>query len=406
MLNTSNCSGWHSALLAGWLLTSIAIGSAVCSVPVFRYALLWWGPQSTQDCYQALVFHHGPMDREQTAALDQLERHAWTEEGGANYVVVPIDLDDSPQPHMQAIWAAETDASEPWVVLRYPPTSRVKQNAWATPLKDANLAVLLASPKRKEIASRLLAGETAVWILLESGDASKDDDAAKLLGTRIAKLETELKLPEEKDDPIDTAADRALEAAAVDENLPPLQIKFSTLRLSRDDADDQLLVRLLRKSEADLDVEFAHLPIVFPVFGRGRTLWALAGGGINDDMITKYAGYLVGMCSCEIKAQNPGFDLLLNTDWNQRLKPANSPVSTAVGRLPGTIEAPVQQAADATEQVTTTVTGNLTPTPAESRTPPASTRLLWGILAAIGVAITGAIAITLWVLLRPSGSAR
>ncbi len=384
----------------------MAIGTAVCSVPVFRYALLWWGPQSTQDCYQALVFHHGPMNTEQTAALDQLERHAWTEEGGANYVVVPVDLDDNPQPHLQAIWAAETEASEPWVVLRYPPTSRIKQNAWTTSLKSANLAVILASPKRKEIASRLLAGETAVWILLESGNATRDDDAEKLLATRIAILETELELPEEEDDPIDTEADRALEAAAVDEHLPPLQIKFSTLRLSRDDADDQLLVRLLRKSEADLDADFAHLPIVFPVFGRGRTLWALAGAGINDDMITKYAGYLVGMCSCEIKARNPGFDLLLDTDWSQLLKPASSPVSTTVGRLPGTIEAPVQLTADPTAPLTSTDTSNLTPTAAEPITPPASPRLLWGILAAIGIAITGAIAITLWVLLRPSGSTR
>ena len=45
----------------------------------------------------------------------------------------------------------------------------------------APLRQLLESPLRREIAKRILAGESAVWVLIESGDAAKDEAALELL---------------------------------------------------------------------------------------------------------------------------------------------------------------------------------------------------------------------------------
>jgi hypothetical protein len=59
--------------------------------------------------------------------------------------------------------------------------------------------------------------------------------------------------------------------------------------------------------------------MVFPVFGRGRALFPLVGAGITPKNIRDAAEFLAGPCSCEVKEQNPGFDLLLKADWRDLL---------------------------------------------------------------------------------------
>ena len=393
--------------LAGLVIAALAASAVACSVPVFRYALLWWGARAPEECYQVMVFHHGPLNTPQQAALETLERNAWLKDGGANYVVTAFDMDAEIPEAAKAIAASRADATDPWMVLRYPPTTRIEQEVWAGELDAPNVEHLLNSPKRREIAKRLLAGETAVWLLLETGARDQDDAAAAVLTKRLAQLENELQLPSEADDPIDTPEDRALEAAATGENLPALQIKFSVLRLSRDDPENQLLWRMLRHSEADLEQDYADVPVAFPVFGRGRTLWGLVGKGINDDIISEYCGYMVGMCSCEIKAQNPGFDLLLNANWDEALDPGDADGATVLPRLPGVIEAPV--AAPPPSSSGTSDHSGGTPTPSQNATiavaapaPASSNRLLWSIVAAIAVVILGLVTMTVWVQRRYS----
>jgi hypothetical protein len=83
---------------------------------------------------------------------------------------------------------------------------------------------------------------------------------------------------------------------------------------------------MLMNSEADL----AELnePLVFPVFGRGRSLLPLVGAGITPENIRGSARFLAGACSCQVKEQNPGFDLLVAANWNELIPWAKSPVST------------------------------------------------------------------------------
>ena len=166
---------------------------------------------------------------------------------------------------------------------------------------------------------RLVAGQTAVWLLLESGQSAQDDSTASLLETELKKLEKELKLPELTTSPED--------AILTD---TPLQVAFSVIRVKRDSADEQALVGMLIRSEPDL-AELSD-PMVFPVFGRGRALLPLIGAGITAKNIYDSAAFLVGPCSCEVKEQNPGFDLLLTADWENLV--SQSGISLAAGATP------------------------------------------------------------------------
>jgi hypothetical protein len=62
-------------------------------------------------------------------------------------------------------------------------------------------------------------------------------------------------------------------------------------------------------------------PMAFPVFGRGRALYALVGKGIAPDVIEEACVFLTGGCQCTVKAQNPGVDLIMNVDWNNLVIP-------------------------------------------------------------------------------------
>ncbi len=55
---------------------------------------------------------------------------------------------------------------------------------------------ILDSPSRKELAKRLLAGDSVVWLVLQSKDAQANAACRRMLKETFEKLETELELPE------------------------------------------------------------------------------------------------------------------------------------------------------------------------------------------------------------------
>ena len=48
-------------------------------------------------------------------------------------------------------------------------------------------------------------------------------------------------------------------------------------------------------------------------------MYALVGQGIDEANIREACEFLIDWCSCQVKAQNPGTDLLLAVDWRSRL---------------------------------------------------------------------------------------
>jgi hypothetical protein len=97
-----------------------------------------------------------------------------------------------------------------------------------------------------------------------------------------------------------------------------LKVAFSIVRVSRDDPNERAFVSMLLKSEPDLE-DFS-MPMAFPVFGRGRALYALVGKGINADTIHEACEFLIGACSCQVKDLNPGVDLLMAVAWEDLIE--------------------------------------------------------------------------------------
>jgi hypothetical protein len=94
----------------------------------------------------------------------------------------------------------------------------------------------------------------------------------------------------------------------------PQKLNVATLSVSRADPAEAWLVRSLTAVETDLG-KYAAEPMVFAVFGRGRALPPFIGRGITAENLTEAVSFVAGACSCTVKDQAPGWDLLLRWDW-------------------------------------------------------------------------------------------
>jgi len=319
MMETMNhrTSGTFMSVLAASrpVMAALAVAAVLapaiafaCNVPVFRYALEHWHP----DAYRGVVFHRGPLseaDQKQLVVLKSSEPSS-----PVNVAIRTVDLDASPEAADAALAATLKDAPLPLLVIQYPARHQVEEIIWSGPLQEAGLKTLADSPARQELIKRLIAGQTAIWVLIESGDSAQDDTAALTLDEELKNLQTTLKLPVQTDAPEDAIGDG-----------PELRVDFSVLRVSRTDPKELALVAMLLHSEADLS-ELTE-PLVFPVFGRCRALLPLVGPGISAENIRGSARFLAGACSCQVKEQNPGFDLLVTADWAELIPWAKSAVT-------------------------------------------------------------------------------
>lgn len=276
----------------------LAVGQVAlgCSVPVFRYALERW----PSDGYLAEVEKAGELGEEETAALAMLKKCSAGEEATLANIYVR-DFEQSED-------GSKDGAAK--LRLRFPMASRIGALAWSGELTQENVKKMVDSPARQEIVKRLLGGDSAVWVFVESGDKAKDDAAMKVVSEKLAALVKELELPEEG-----LGSDPSL--VIPEESEDAVKIAFSMLRVGRGDKTESFLVHSLLRTESDL-LDYDE-PMVFPVFGRGRILFALVGKGINEENITEACAFLAGPCSCTVKALNPGVDMLLSVDWDEKL---------------------------------------------------------------------------------------
>lgn len=288
-------------ILAGLTVLTIASSLMACQVPVFRYALERW----SSDPYRILVLTEGPLNAEQQATLKTLEG---TPELSSQATMKVHDVSTTKDAFVKQLWKDREKNSGPLMVALYPERSSInsEQVASSSPLSAQGVSQVVDSPARKEIIKKLSAGHSAVWIFLESGDAARDRAALMRLQEQLEKDIEWLKLP--------SPEEMEISPELLGSTKIPLQIQFSVVSVRRDDPKEQFLIDCLLNSESDL--RGFDEPMAFPVFGRGRVLYAVVGQGISSDTIRKASSFIVGPCSCQVKEQNPGFDLLLSCDWD------------------------------------------------------------------------------------------
>lgn len=291
------------------LLVALLTGAAAiaCNVPVFRYALERW----PADLYEVVIVHEGPLSPSDAARLEVLLESNHKSPVSANFNVRAIDVADVKDELLKDLWTKRGKQDKPLMVSLYPRNAQEVPDRLVSSRSFTDDAIkhLVDSPVRQEVAKKLLGGDSAVWIFVPSGRPDQDELALRTLKRQVEVNEDELELPPQDE----------IEADEFFREETPIELRlgFSIVTLDRNDPTEKFLMEMLLGSEPDL--ESLDQPMAFPVIGRGRVLYALVGKGIFRDTIAMASRFVVGPCSCQVKDQNPGFDLLLAVDWDEKL---------------------------------------------------------------------------------------
>jgi len=303
------------ACLVSLLPLGLSHSARACSTPVFRYAMYNW-PTAP---YYFFYFHHGQIPDEDKAIHEQLGKLAAADKP-SNVRLIVIDVTDEeklkyiPEVVLKSRQKHAKDKQPLFVVY----------TSWGVELHvgkldAATLRAMVDSPMRQQIGKQFHKGNATVMLILKSSDEKANKQAAKVARQLVAKANAgEIMVssefdympppppPEGSDGP--SAEDQPAEPE-------PEKMKIAVLELSRGDKNEKWLLRSLLAVEPDLD-KFADKPMVFPIYGRGRVLPPYIGKGIHLDNLVDCASFLGGACSCMIKDQNPGVDLLMQWDWD------------------------------------------------------------------------------------------
>ena len=297
-----------------------------CSVPVFRYALERWKP----DPYKGIFIYRDEIREKDQALLDQLKQFASNPDYPLNLLLREVDVNTFPEEKLVDLLKGPIPDSLPALAIWYPAQMGKSLPLWVVPPDPSFVRTLVDSPKRKQIAERLINGDSVVWVFIPSGNAGKDERAEGLI-----RRELDVALRTYKNAPF-TILSGAKQKK--------LSYGFPILTLSPEDPAERIFVDLLLKSEPDL-YEYTDEPMVFPVFGRGRVLGCLFGDYINEKNIREASAFLAGSCSCEVKELNPGFDLLMAAPWDMVVMNSfveDTPMPELTGVMPMEAVEPVE----------------------------------------------------------------
>ena len=261
------------ALTAVAMLTCIA---HACETPVYQHAMYEWGT----DAWEVRYFHRaGEVPAADAEANERLRLAA-----PANVRFHPVEVsgDGSVAEEHAAAWRGHGVDRLPMHIVRAPGRGVV----FTGRLDADEVERLLDSPRRRELANTLSSGSAGVLVVLADYGS---EDVERVL--RLARTTTD--------------------GASHDGRAVGL------VEISRNDSQERWLVRQLLSIESDL----AELSgsMVYGAFGRGRVVEPFVGEGVTAQGLRQLVDFMHGPCACELKASNPGLDLLMSWDWVDRL---------------------------------------------------------------------------------------
>jgi hypothetical protein len=316
------------AVMGIWVVRTSVQDARSCSVPVFRYALERWNP----DPYKAIFIYRDKISEKDRALLDQLNQAIFNAEYPLNLRMREVDVATFSKEKLEGLLKGPIPEELPVFAVWYPDQMGKEVPLWTIRLTPSVIQDLMISSKRKQMAESLINGESVVWVFVPSGNSKMDEEAMALIRQEL-----------------ESAVDKYSKTpfyVLSGNRKKELTYGFPILTVSPDDANERFFLDMLLHSESDL-LEYTHEPMVFIVFGRGRSLGCLFGEYITSDKIQDAIAFLSGACSCEVKALNPGMDLLLAAPWDQVVMDSfvdDTPLPELTGVMPDP-PAPVEQSA-------------------------------------------------------------
>jgi hypothetical protein len=140
---------------------------------------------------------------------------------------------------------------------------------------------IAVSPLRKKIAGELMTGKLCIMLYLKTDVPEKDEAGLQLVKKTVA--------------------------------ASPFGETITVIELSRNSTEEKHFVSMLLNVESDLkDIQ---QPMLFGIFARFKALEPLVAKGISEENINLMIDFLTADCSCLIKDNLPGTDILFAGNW-------------------------------------------------------------------------------------------
>jgi len=220
---------------------------------------------------------------------------------------------------MLKVWGREAADRLPWMVVRFPRSYGIDTALMSCPFDARAVSVMLDSPVRRELAERILSGDAAVWLMMESGNKDEDDAAARLLDSTLKRLNSSMVIKD--------SVEEFSRRMGIEYRLHPSQgryadmdVRFSMMRLSPSDREEGFLVANLRKMASNPASADSDEPAIFAVFARGLVWPPLVGDSIDAGSIEYVCRTLLSPCSCEIDESELGRYCLMTVEWGKSVR--------------------------------------------------------------------------------------
>ena len=290
-------AAWHSPVVA-------------CNTPVFRYAMYNWQTAP----YIVFYFYEGEIPESDQAIHKTMSKLTEEWPPQANIRLEPIDVSEPknleilPDFVVEA-WKSHDSGKTPAYVIFSP----MRAHIYTGSLDAESVVKLIDSPARQRLGQLLEQGNAAVMILLTCADEEQNKKAEEALAglRKMAKdgeIPLELELP-----PMGLPGGEEQEGADGDA-AKSNNLGIAVLKVDRTDPAEEFFVRMLMTIEDDLK-DYADQPMIFAGYGRGRALEPYIGKGISAENLVDVVAFLAGACSCMVKDQNPGADMLVKWNW-------------------------------------------------------------------------------------------
>ncbi|MEO2024209.1 MAG: molybdate ABC transporter substrate-binding protein [Pirellulaceae bacterium] len=277
-----------------------------CETPVYRYAMYRWKPAP----YEIYYFHSEPLSSATQTLHERIAKLALLkpDQPMLNATLITVDLSKDPQlqkvlPDIKQLWTQHQDQLSPGYLVTNPQGGAVSIGT----LAEDQLTALTTSAKRQQLLKQLSDGKAAILVLLTSKDTAANQAAEKQVRSLVEAVnQGKVGLYQVPDEPAEQDATKEQPTAKPSHTL-------GWLTVDRQDPQEKWLVQSLLAVESDL--QDLQEPMVFAVYGRARALPPYVGKGITRENLLQCVEFVTGACSCTVKEQNPGVDLLVQSDW-------------------------------------------------------------------------------------------
>jgi len=230
--------------------------SLACTTKVSEWVLL----NSLPDKYLLVLYHKTPL----TESVRNQNREFSEKISSANVVFRTLSREN---------------IVEPYYALYY------NDRLFSEYHNYSELEGIAFSPLRNKIAAELMSGKLGVMLYLKCGNEEKDERGLKIIRNTVS-------------------------SSPFGEIIPVIE-------LGRNNPEEKHLVSMLLNVESDL--KDINEPMLFGVFGRFRVLEPLLAKGISEENIDLMIDFLTADCSCLIKDDLPGINILFDGSWENPL---------------------------------------------------------------------------------------